>query len=57
MFTIFLNVNKFVNQLEKGKEKKDVEDEWVLSKFYSLESEVKELYEKYLFPEIVQKIG
>ena len=50
------NVNRFINQLDKKKENLRVEDRWILSKFYALIEEIKELYNNYKFFDVVQKL-
>ncbi len=56
IFTILLNVNNFINQLENKKQKIEAEDEWILSKYNSLVKNAAENYNSYKFPEIVQQI-
>ncbi len=55
-FRILLNVNTFVNQLEKGKKKLKIEDKWILSRLNSTIKEITELYNSYRYPEVVQSI-
>jgi isoleucyl-tRNA synthetase len=55
-FTILVNMNSFVTQLEKEKLKTKAEDKWIISKYNKLVKEVTESYNAYKFPEVVQKI-
>ncbi|MDP3992068.1 MAG: isoleucine--tRNA ligase [Nanoarchaeota archaeon] len=55
-FRILININNYVNQLEKGKIKIKIEDKWILSKFNSFLDDIQKSYEKFKFPEAVQKI-
>src|SRR3989339_15724 len=55
-FMLLLNTNNFVNQLGKGKQKMEVEDKWILSRFNRLVSEVSESYNGYKFYEAIAKI-
>jgi isoleucyl-tRNA synthetase len=55
-FTTLLNVNNFVNQLDKSKAKINVEDKWIISKFNSLIKEVTSSYNAYKFYEGVQAL-
>lgn len=52
-FRVFVNLNNFINQLEKKKSKKNIEDLWILSKFNSLAEEVIGYYNEYKYPEAV----
>ena len=54
VFRTFMNVNNFINQLERGKAKKEAEDKWIISKFNSLVNKVRESYNNYKFYEAVQ---
>lgn len=54
VFTILLNVNNFVSQLGNEKGKKEIEDEWILSKYNSLVRDVREAYNSYKFFEAIQ---
>ncbi len=56
VFRILINIHNYVNQLEKKKEKIQVEDKWILSKYNNLINEVKRSYEKFWFPDAVQKL-
>ena len=51
---IFSNINTFINQLDKNKEKLKVEDSWILSKYNSFLKESQNLYNSYKFPELIQ---
>ena len=53
---ILLNVNNFVNQLQKEKGKQQIEDKWILSKLNSLVKEVTENYNAYKYPEVVSAL-
>lgn len=55
-FRVLINLNNFVNQLEKGKTKMQIEDKWILSRFNNLISEVESSYERFWFPDAVQKL-
>lgn len=57
-FRVLLNVNTFVNQIEKKKSPKNfqAEDRWIISRLNSTLAEVTELYNAYKFPEVVQAI-
>jgi isoleucyl-tRNA synthetase len=54
--TILLNVNNYVNQLEKGKKTNCIEDKWILSKYNKLLEEVRDAYDKYDFSEVIEKL-
>lgn len=54
-FRVFLNINNFINQLEK-KNKLKVEDKWILSKYNSLIKNVRENYNSYKFIEVVKAL-
>jgi len=56
VFRILVNVNNYVNQLERKKSDLKLEDKWILSRFNSLLKGVKENYDKFRFPEVVQKL-
>jgi len=56
IFRVLVNLNNFVNQLEKKKTKLKIEDKWILSRFNSLLEGVKESYDKFRFSEVVQKL-
>jgi len=56
MFRVLTNLNNFVNQLERKRNVSKIEDKWILSKFNSLTEDVKKGYEKFWFPEVVQKL-
>jgi isoleucyl-tRNA synthetase len=55
-FRVLLNVNTFVNQIEKEKEKIQPEDRWILSRMNSTIKDVKDFYNSYKYPEAVQAI-
>jgi isoleucyl-tRNA synthetase len=56
VFTILINIDRFVSQLRKKKGEKRVEDKWILSKFNSLSIGVEDSYNSYKFFEAVNKI-
>jgi isoleucyl-tRNA synthetase len=56
IFRVLVNLNNFINQLEKKKTKLKIEDKWILSRFNSLLEGVKESYDKFKFSEVVQKL-
>ncbi len=56
IFTILININSFINQLENKKGKVHIEDKWILSRFNSLIEEVASSYNNYLFHEVVYKL-
>jgi isoleucyl-tRNA synthetase len=56
VFTTLLNVNNFINQLERKKSKLNVEDKWILSRFNSMLREVAENYNNYKFFNVVQSV-
>ncbi|MCK9596016.1 isoleucine--tRNA ligase [Candidatus Pacearchaeota archaeon] len=55
-FRVLANVNNFVGQLDRKKEKIKIEDEWILSRLNSIVKEATELYNSYKYPEVVQLI-
>lgn len=56
VFMIIVNVNSFVNQLEKKKGKQEIEDKWILSKLNSLERDITENYNSYRYSEVVSAL-
>ncbi len=56
VFITLSNINIFINQLQKTNLKTNIEDKWILSKFYSLMNEVTKDYNNFNLPEAVQKI-
>jgi len=52
-FRVLLNVNNFIEQLEKKKSKLRIEDKWILSKFNSVIKNLSENYNKYKFHEVI----
>jgi isoleucyl-tRNA synthetase len=54
--TILKNVNNYFIQLEVSKGKMQIEDKWILSRFYSVLKKSTELYNLYKFPEALQCI-
>jgi len=56
IFRILVNLNNFINQLEKKKTKLKIEDKWILSKFNSLLEGVRESYDKFKFPDVAKKL-
>lgn len=55
-FRVLINVNAFVNQVDKEKKKINVEDKWILSKYNSLIKEVEKNYNDFKFSEAVQNL-
>ncbi|MCX8158997.1 MAG: isoleucine--tRNA ligase [Candidatus Pacearchaeota archaeon] len=56
VFSVFLNINSFVSQLNgKEKQKMEIEDKWILSKFNRLIKEMRESYNSYRFYEAIAK--
>jgi isoleucyl-tRNA synthetase len=49
VLTILYNVNTFINQIEKGKQTKKVEDAWILSRFANTVENVAREYNRYRF--------
>ncbi len=56
VFRVLVNLNNFVNQIEKGRAKTQIEDKWILSKLNKLISETEKRYEKFWLPEVIQKL-
>ena len=56
IFIILLNVNNFINQIEKKRTSLKIEDKWIISRFNSVIKEIKEKYNNYKFSEVVQII-
>ena len=54
VFTVMLNINTFVNQLNKSKSKLEIEDKWIISRYNSLLKRMTEFYNSYKMPEAVQ---
>ncbi len=56
-FRVLLNVNNFIDQLDKSSsQKSQTEDKWILSKFNLAIKQIKEAYNNYQFPETIQLI-
>lgn len=56
VITILKNINNYVLQLERKKGKIQVEDKWILSKYYSVLKKASEFYNMYKYPEALQCI-
>lgn len=56
VITILLNINNFVNQLGKGKNKINIEDKWILSKFNRVVKNANEQYNLYKFSSVIDLI-
>jgi len=56
LFRVLVNVNNFVDKLERKKSALRIEDKWILSRFNSFLEDVQKSYEKFRFPEVTQKI-
>jgi len=56
VFNVLLNVNNFVNQLEKEKSKHEIEDRWIISKLNSLVKEATKSYNEHKYPEVVSAL-
>jgi isoleucyl-tRNA synthetase len=56
IFRVLVNLNNFINQLDKKRSKLKTEDKWILSRFNSLLEDIKNSYDKFKFPEVVQKL-
>ncbi len=56
-FRILVNVNNYVNVIEKTKRKSQmkVEDKWILSRFNSFLKDVEKSYDEFKFPEVIKK--
>ncbi len=52
--TILVNINTFVNSLEKKKSKIKIEDQWILSRYNSFLSEITEAYNSFKYPEVIK---
>ncbi len=50
------NIKNFIFQIKESKEKIKIEDKWIISKFNSFLKETKESYNKFKFPEAVQRL-
>ena len=55
-FRVLINVNNFINQLEKKKAQLKIEDKWIISKFNSLVKKMTKFYNDFKFPDAVQAI-
>ncbi len=55
IFLMLSNINKFVNQTSKKKSKLKKEDEWILSKYYSLIKKITKNYRAYKYPEVIKE--
>jgi isoleucyl-tRNA synthetase len=53
---VLTNINNFINQLKETKQKKIIEDEWILSKFNSLIKRSIEDYNSYRVFDVVQEV-
>ena len=56
VFRILININNFINQLDKKKSKLKIEDKWILSRFNFFIKDVKESYDKFRFHEVISKL-
>ncbi len=56
VMTIFLNVNNFVNGIDRSKGEIEIEDKWILSKYNNCIREVTLLYNEFKFPEVIQRL-
>ncbi len=56
VINFLVNINNFISQIEKGKQKINIEDKWVLSRLNSTIKDVALAFETYKLPEAVQKI-
>ena len=56
VFRIFVNINNFVDQLERKKSEIKIEDKWILSRFNSFLKDTQEDYENFRFSEVTRKI-
>ncbi len=55
-FRILNNVNNFINKLETKRSTLKLEDKWILSRFNSSLKEIEKSYDRFRFPEIIQKL-
>ncbi|MEM4625650.1 MAG: isoleucine--tRNA ligase [Candidatus Pacearchaeota archaeon] len=53
---VFININNFVNQIDRGRNKREFEDLWILSRYHSMIKDVKNNYDTYYLTEVVQRI-
>ncbi|MFC1710808.1 isoleucine--tRNA ligase [Nanoarchaeota archaeon] len=56
VFRVLINLNNFINQLQKGKQKLEIEDKWILSRFNSTIKDIQNNYDKFNFPKVVQSL-
>lgn len=49
-----INVNNFTDQLSKDKQVNEIEDKWIISKFYTLAKKVEDNYNKYRFFDVTK---
>ncbi|MFW5846689.1 MAG: isoleucine--tRNA ligase [Nanoarchaeota archaeon] len=54
VFMVLINLNNFLNQLSSEKNKKSLEDKWILSKLNSTSQLVIDNYNEYRFPEAIR---
>lgn len=54
--TILKNINNYFMQLEKKKGKLEIEDKWILSRYYTVLKKANEFYDLYKFPDALQCI-
>lgn len=52
-FIVFNNINTFIDQLDNKKSKLEVEDKWILSKYYSFMEKAINSYNSYKFHEFI----
>ncbi len=55
-FRVLLNIKNFIEQLDDKKQKLEIEDKWIISKFNSAIESITEDYDKFKFPDAVQKL-
>ena len=55
-FRVLLNVNNFIGQLDDKKQKLEIEDKWIISKINSSIESITGDYDKFEFPDAVQKL-
>ncbi len=56
IFRVFVNLNNFVNQIEREKSKLKIEDKWILSRFNSTLGNIEKNYNGFRFPEMIQQL-
>ncbi len=53
-FTIIYNINSFINQIDNEKNKNNIEDKWIVSRYNSVIRDSMRAYNSYRFPEVTQ---